>query len=35
MLAAIAGPKAPDWTQGEVGGALKTLGYATTDIFKF
>eukprot|EP01006_Ploeotia_vitrea_P066854 TRINITY_DN95877_c0_g1_i1.p2 TRINITY_DN95877_c0_g1~~TRINITY_DN95877_c0_g1_i1.p2 ORF type:complete len:318 (+),score=167.99 TRINITY_DN95877_c0_g1_i1:49-1002(+) len=35
MLKAIAGPKAPDYSQGEVGGALKTLGFKESQVFKF
>jgi cytochrome-b5 reductase len=35
MVAAISGPKAKDYTQGEVGGLLKKLGYTEKDVFKF
>ncbi|KAJ3260521.1 NADH-cytochrome b5 reductase [Boothiomyces macroporosus] len=35
MVAAISGPKAKDYSQGEAGGLLKKLGYTSEDIFKF
>jgi cytochrome-b5 reductase len=35
MVSAISGPKAKDWTQGEVGGLLKELGYTAEMVFKF
>jgi cytochrome-b5 reductase len=35
MLEAISGPKGPNYTQGEVGGALKELGYSQSNVFKF
>ena len=35
MMAAISGNKAPDWTQGMVGGVLKDLGYTEEMVFKF
>ena len=34
LMAAISGPKAPDYTQGELGGALKQLGYTKESCFK-
>jgi len=35
MLSAVAGPKAKDWSQGEVGGVLKDLGYTSDMVYKF
>ena len=35
MLTAISGSKAPDYSQGQVGGLLKKLGYTEEDVFKF
>lgn len=35
MMAAISGPKAKDFTQGEVDGALKDLGYESSMVYKF
>jgi cytochrome-b5 reductase len=35
MMKAVSGPKAPDYTQGEIGGMLKKLGYKEEDVFKF
>ncbi|KAI9097285.1 hypothetical protein DFS34DRAFT_621124 [Phlyctochytrium arcticum] len=35
MLGAISGTKAPDFSQGSIGGILKKLGYKEGDIFKF
>lgn len=35
MTAALAGPKTPDFKQGEVGGVLKDLGYKTEQVWKF
>lgn len=35
MMAAISGPKNPDYSQGEVGGVLKDLGYTSAMVFKF
>eukprot|EP00929_Paragymnodinium_shiwhaense_P019875 TRINITY_DN13417_c0_g1_i1.p1 TRINITY_DN13417_c0_g1~~TRINITY_DN13417_c0_g1_i1.p1 ORF type:complete len:292 (+),score=87.22 TRINITY_DN13417_c0_g1_i1:89-964(+) len=35
MTAAVAGPKTPDYKQGDVGGLLKELGYATEQVWKF
>jgi cytochrome-b5 reductase len=35
MVAAISGPKAPDYTQGEVDGILKKLNYTKEQVFKF
>ncbi|KAJ3274645.1 hypothetical protein HDV01_002487 [Terramyces sp. JEL0728] len=35
MMAAISGPKAKDFSQGEAGGLLKKLGYSEADIYKF
>lgn len=35
MLGFISGTKAPDYSQGEVGGILKKLGYSEKDVFKF
>jgi cytochrome-b5 reductase len=34
MTAAVAGPKTPDFKQGEIGGMLKELGYKKSQIFK-
>jgi cytochrome-b5 reductase len=31
----ISGTKAPDYSQGEVGGILKKLGYSSSDVYKF
>jgi cytochrome-b5 reductase len=35
MMKAISGAKAPDYTQGEVDGVLKKLGYTKDNVFKF
>jgi cytochrome-b5 reductase len=35
MVASLAGPKAPDYSQGELAGLLKKLGYSEQDVFKF
>ncbi|KAJ3023978.1 NADH-cytochrome b5 reductase [Thoreauomyces humboldtii] len=35
MVAAISGTKAKDFSQGQVGGILKKLGYAESDVYKF
>jgi cytochrome-b5 reductase len=35
MMNAVSGPKAPDYTQGEIGGMLKKMGYKEEDVFKF
>jgi cytochrome-b5 reductase len=35
MVSALSGPKAKDYTQGEVGGLLKKLGYTAKDVYKF
>ncbi|KAJ3417126.1 hypothetical protein HDV05_006985 [Chytridiales sp. JEL 0842] len=35
MLNHVSGSKAVDFSQGEVGGLLKKLGYTTNDVFKF
>lgn len=35
MMKAISGPKAPDYSQGELDGALKTLGWNKDNVFKF
>nr|KAJ3402179.1 hypothetical protein HK105_004333 [Polyrhizophydium stewartii] len=35
MMGHVSGPKGPNYTQGEVGGLLKKLGYTTADVFKF
>jgi cytochrome-b5 reductase len=35
MYEAISGPKAKDYTQGDVGGALKSLGFTASQIYKF
>ncbi|KAI9310234.1 hypothetical protein BX666DRAFT_1870515 [Dichotomocladium elegans] len=35
MLASMAGPKAPDRSQGELGGILKELGYSSDKVYKF
>ena len=34
MMNAISGPKAQDYSQGEIGGALKNLGYTSEQIVK-
>lgn len=34
MTNAVAGPKTPDFKQGDVGGVLKELGYATSSVWK-
>ncbi|KAI9339610.1 hypothetical protein BDR26DRAFT_820767 [Obelidium mucronatum] len=35
MVAHVSGPKAKDYSQGEVGGLLEKLGYTKADVFKF
>ncbi|KAJ2859257.1 hypothetical protein GGI22_003043 [Coemansia erecta] len=35
MMKAVSGPKAPDYSQGEVGGIFKELGYTSEQVFKF
>ncbi|KAJ3215049.1 hypothetical protein HDU67_000938 [Dinochytrium kinnereticum] len=35
MMGHVSGTKAPDYSQGEVGGLLKKLGYSKDDVFKF
>lgn len=35
MMASVSGSKAKDYTQGEVDGALKTLGFTKDNVFKF
>lgn len=35
MMKAISGPKAPDYSQGEVDGVLKNLGYTKDNVYKF
>eukprot|EP00195_Chlamydomonas_chlamydogama_P016022 CAMPEP_0202889976 /NCGR_PEP_ID=MMETSP1392-20130828/509_1 /ASSEMBLY_ACC=CAM_ASM_000868 /TAXON_ID=225041 /ORGANISM="Chlamydomonas chlamydogama, Strain SAG 11-48b" /LENGTH=297 /DNA_ID=CAMNT_0049573441 /DNA_START=119 /DNA_END=1012 /DNA_ORIENTATION=- len=35
MMAAVSGNKAPDYSQGEVSGALKELGYDKDNVYKF
>jgi len=35
MLAAVSGPKGPNYTQGEVGGLLQQLGYTSEQVYKF
>jgi cytochrome-b5 reductase len=35
MVKAISGSKAPDYSQGEVDGLLKELGYTSKNVFKF
>ncbi|KAI8825710.1 uncharacterized protein EV422DRAFT_513923 [Fimicolochytrium jonesii] len=35
MLEALSGGKAPDYTQGKIGGVLKKLGYVEGDVYKF
>lgn len=35
MMKAITGPKAPDYTQGELSGLLLDLGYTKEQVFKF
>ena len=34
LMAAISGPKSPDFTQGDLGGALLQLGYTKESVFK-
>ncbi|KAJ2342746.1 hypothetical protein GGF43_005856, partial [Coemansia sp. RSA 2618] len=35
MMKLVSGPKAPDYSQGEVGGIFKELGYTSKQVFKF
>lgn len=35
MMKAVSGEKAPDYTQGELAGILKDLGYTKEQVFKF
>ena len=35
MMKHVCGPKAPDYSQGELGGLLKELGYDSSQVFKF
>ncbi|KAJ1999546.1 NADH-cytochrome b-5 reductase-like protein [Coemansia thaxteri] len=35
MMKSISGVKAPDYSQGEVGGIFKELGYTSEQVFKF
>jgi cytochrome-b5 reductase len=35
MLASIAGPKGKNFTQGELSGLLKDLGYTSEQVYKF
>lgn len=35
MMASISGQKAPDYSQGELSGLLKELGYEKDQVFKF
>ena len=35
MMNAVSGGKAPDYSQGEVSGILKDLGYPKEQVFKF
>ncbi|KAJ2766514.1 hypothetical protein IWQ56_003696 [Coemansia nantahalensis] len=35
MVNVVSGAKAPDFSQGELGGILKELGYASSQVFKF
>ncbi|KAJ2548198.1 hypothetical protein EV175_004918 [Coemansia sp. RSA 1933] len=35
MMNSVSGPKAPDYSQGEVGGIFKELGYTSEQVFKF
>lgn len=35
MMKAISGDKAPDYSQGQVGGVLKDLGYTEDMVYKF
>ncbi|KAI9345995.1 hypothetical protein DFJ73DRAFT_838368 [Zopfochytrium polystomum] len=35
MLASLAGMKAPDFSQGELSGLFKKLGYTSNDVYKF
>ncbi|RKP24396.1 hypothetical protein SYNPS1DRAFT_23515 [Syncephalis pseudoplumigaleata] len=35
MLESVSGPKGPKFTQGEVGGTLKKMGYTKDHVFKF
>lgn len=35
LVNSVSGGKAPDWSQGEVSGILKELGYNKDQVFKF
>ncbi|KAJ2217062.1 hypothetical protein EV179_000829 [Coemansia sp. RSA 487] len=35
MMKSVSGPKAPDYSQGEVSGIFKELGYTSEQVFKF
>jgi cytochrome-b5 reductase len=35
MMNAISGDKAPDKSQGELGGQLKAMGYSSEQVYKF
>lgn len=35
MMNFVSGPKAPDWSQGEVSGLLAELGFNKENVFKF
>ncbi len=35
QVSAICGPKAKDYSQGEIGGLLQKMGYKIEDVFKF
>jgi len=35
FMKAISGDKAKDYSQGEVGGALKELGFSSEQVYKF
>ncbi|PIA15883.1 NADH-cytochrome b5 reductase [Coemansia reversa NRRL 1564] len=35
MMKSVSGPKAPDYSQGEVSGLFKELGYTSKQVFKF
>jgi len=35
MMVAVSGPKGPNYTQGEVSGALQELGLTIEQVYKF
>jgi len=35
MMKSVSGPKGPNFTQGDVGGALLELGLTNDNVFKF